>query len=105
MIQCNFSINMCCLYSAPHQPRLDWQMWFAALGSYEHNPWLVHLVYKLLTGQKEGQLMMGGSICVLIVSPIVLQLMRPAPFSSPPRFIRVQRYIYHYTALNLSAGL
>lgn len=33
---------------APHQPRLDWQMWFAALGSYEHNPWLVHLVYKLL---------------------------------------------------------
>ncbi len=23
----------------PHQPRLDWQMWFAALGSYQHNPW------------------------------------------------------------------
>ena len=42
--------------AAPHQPRLDWQMWFAALGSYEHNPWLVHLVYKLLIGQKEGQL-------------------------------------------------
>ena len=21
---------------APHQPRLDWQMWFAALGSYHH---------------------------------------------------------------------
>lgn len=30
------------------QPRLDWQMWFAALGSYQHNPWLIHLVYKLL---------------------------------------------------------
>ena len=40
--------------AAPHQPRLDWQMWFAALGSYEHNPWLVHLVYRLLIGQKEG---------------------------------------------------
>ena len=23
---------------APHQPRLDWQMWFAALGSYQVNP-------------------------------------------------------------------
>ena len=25
--------------TAPHQPRLDWQMWFAALGDYQHNPW------------------------------------------------------------------
>ena len=40
--------------SAPHQPRLDWQMWFAALGRYEHNPWLIHLIYRLLVGQKEG---------------------------------------------------
>ena len=32
----------------PHQPRLDWQMWFAALGSYQHNPWLLSLVYRLL---------------------------------------------------------
>lgn len=35
---------------APYQPRLDWQMWFAALGSYESNPWLVHLAYKILQG-------------------------------------------------------
>src|SRR5438093_7924490 len=26
-------------WCAPHQPRLDWQMWFAALGSYRENPW------------------------------------------------------------------
>lgn len=26
---------------APHQPRLDWQMWFAALGSYQHQPWFI----------------------------------------------------------------
>ncbi|CEM09631.1 unnamed protein product [Vitrella brassicaformis CCMP3155] len=32
----------------PHQPRLDWQMWFASLGRYQENGWLVHLVYKLL---------------------------------------------------------
>jgi len=35
---------------APHQPRLDWQMWFAALGGYQHNPWLIHFVSKLLDG-------------------------------------------------------
>jgi uncharacterized membrane protein YphA (DoxX/SURF4 family) len=35
---------------APHQPRLDWQMWFAALGRLEKNPWLIHLVKKLLDG-------------------------------------------------------
>ncbi|KAL1487240.1 hypothetical protein MTO96_031039, partial [Rhipicephalus appendiculatus] len=32
----------------PHQPRLDWQMWFAALGDYRQNPWLLSLVYRLL---------------------------------------------------------
>ena len=32
----------------PHQPRLDWQMWFAALGSYNHNPWLLSLVYRFI---------------------------------------------------------
>ena len=34
--------------TAPHQPRLDWQMWFAALGHYQHNPWLLHLLYKIV---------------------------------------------------------
>jgi len=34
--------------AAPHQPRLDWQMWFAALGSPEHNRWLLYFVWKLL---------------------------------------------------------
>ena len=51
--------KQCAMHSlqtvAPHQPRLDWQMWFAALGSYQSNPWLVHLVYRLLIGQREGE--------------------------------------------------
>ena len=38
---------------APHQPRLDWQMWFAALGTYNHNTWLINLVYRLLKGEPE----------------------------------------------------
>ena len=33
---------------APHQPRLDWQMWFAALGGIQSNPWLINLVKKIL---------------------------------------------------------
>ena len=37
-------------YAAPYQPRLDWQMWFAALGSYQQNPWLISLMDKLLSG-------------------------------------------------------
>lgn len=35
---------------APHQPRLDWQMWFAALGRLNNNPWFIHLIKKLLDG-------------------------------------------------------
>ncbi len=35
---------------APYQPRLDWQMWFAALGrSPEESPWLLGFIAKLLT--------------------------------------------------------
>lgn len=71
----------------PHQPRLDWQMWFAALGSYEHNPWLVHLIYKLLKGD----------------SPEVLELLDydHYPFRhTPPLSIRAVLYEYDFTRLD-----
>src|SRR4030095_1466007 len=29
---------------APHQPRLDWQMWFAALSDYRNNTWVVNVI-------------------------------------------------------------
>jgi len=68
---------------APHQPRLDWQIWFAALGSYEYNPWFVHLVYRLLQGQQD-----------------VLDLLAKNPFPHrAPIYIRAQLYKYHYTEL------
>lgn len=38
------------LQVAPHQPRLDWRMWFAALGNYNHNPWFIALIDRLLQG-------------------------------------------------------
>src|SRR5437899_3096962 len=38
-------------WCAPHQPRLDWQRWFAALGTPEQNPWFTRLAVCLLTGK------------------------------------------------------
>src|SRR5437870_2127068 len=40
-------------WCAPHQPRLDWQMWFAALGSYRENPWFGRLIVQLLEGSQD----------------------------------------------------
>src|SRR5438876_5494408 len=37
-------------WCAPHQPRLDWQMWFAAFGTPRENPWLGGLIVQLLQG-------------------------------------------------------
>ncbi|XP_050408218.1 lipase maturation factor 2 isoform X2 [Patella vulgata] len=69
-------------FVAPHQPRLDWQMWFAALGSYQNNPWFVNLIYRLLTNQKE-----------------VLELMHKNPFPvNPPKYIRATMYHYYFTS-------
>jgi hypothetical protein len=66
---------------APHQPRLDWQLWFAALGSPNANPWVVTLCEQLLRGNER-----------------VLSLFAHNPFpEKPPRFIRIVRYEYHFT--------
>ena len=68
------------LLVAPHQPRLDWQMWFAALGSYHENPWLIHLAYRLLIGESD-----------------VLKLMGPQAFQTPPLYIRANLFLYNYS--------
>lgn len=68
-------------YVAPYQPRLDWQMWFAALGSFQDNPWFGNFLVRLLQG-----------------SPDVLGLLGTNPFpGTPPKFIRVEVYDYHFT--------
>src|SRR5690606_9470819 len=40
-------------FIAPLQPRLDWQMWFAALAPYERSPWLMKLKARLLEGSPQ----------------------------------------------------
>jgi hypothetical protein len=68
-------------FVAPHQPRLDWQMWFAALGSVRQNPWFVRLMQRLLEG-----------------SPEVLGLLGKNPFpGKPPRYVRAVLYQYGFT--------
>jgi len=65
---------------APYQPRLDWQMWFAAL-SYRNAPWFQQFAVHLLEG-----------------SPDVLRLLRSNPFpDQPPTLIRANVYDYHFT--------
>lgn len=65
----------------PGQPRLDWQMWFAALGTYEQNRWFVNFAIRLLQGQPE-----------------VLKLLQYNPFpNAPPKWIRARLYLYHFT--------
>jgi predicted DCC family thiol-disulfide oxidoreductase YuxK len=66
---------------APHQPRLDWQMWFAALGNYRQNPWFVSLLERLLRN-----------------TPAVTRLLERNPFpETPPRYIRARLYEYRFT--------
>jgi predicted DCC family thiol-disulfide oxidoreductase YuxK len=68
---------------APHQPRLDWQMWFAALGDYRGNDWFGNLMVRLLQG-----------------SPEVTRLFERTPFGgTPPRYVRALLYEYRFTSL------
>ncbi len=66
----------------PHQPRLDWQMWFAALGGGpEQDRWFLGLAVRLLENE-----------------PSVLALLRTNPFpDKPPRLLRADLYQYRFT--------
>jgi hypothetical protein len=39
----------------PHQPRLDWQMWFAALGTYDDNPWFANFLAVCLRARRQSR--------------------------------------------------
>ena len=70
-------------FVAPHQPRLDWQMWFAALGNAQSNPWFQNFCIRLLQG-----------------SPEVIALLGKNPFPErPPKFIRAMIYQYRFTTV------
>lgn len=66
----------------PHMPRLDWQMWFAALrGSCQRTRWYLPFVQRLLEGREE-----------------VTSMLEANPFSRrPPKYIRSTVYDYYFT--------
>jgi len=67
-------------FVAPHQPRLDWQMWFAALSYFPSTPWFRPFLIRLLRN-----------------SPDVLALLQTSPFAEkPPRFVRAALYSYRF---------
>ncbi|MGH9612833.1 MAG: lipase maturation factor family protein [Bryobacteraceae bacterium] len=68
-------------WNQPFQPRLDWQMWFAALSNYQSSPWFVNFAVRLLQGSQP-----------------VLALLQTNPFpDSPPKYVRALVYDYHFT--------
>jgi hypothetical protein len=68
--------------AAPYQYKLDWQLWFASFSSAGREPWLIHLVAKLLEGDR-----------------VVDSLFAVQPFHGrKPRFVRALLYRYQFTA-------
>jgi hypothetical protein len=65
---------------APHQPRLDWQMWFAALDPGGSGIWLNNFCSRLREGSRA-----------------VIGLLAADPFGTdPPRFVRAALYHYRF---------
>jgi hypothetical protein len=64
----------------PHQPRVDWMMWFVPMGPI-FLPWFESLLHRLLEN-----------------SPAVVDLLETNPFSDePPQFLRTSLYYYRFT--------
>jgi predicted DCC family thiol-disulfide oxidoreductase YuxK len=68
-------------WNAPHQPRLDWQMWFAALGTASDNPWFSRFMQRLLENTPEVTALLGSN---------------PFP-RKPPLYVRALLYDYRYS--------
>jgi predicted DCC family thiol-disulfide oxidoreductase YuxK len=67
-------------WNIPHQPRLDWQMWFAALGDPWERPWFISFLHRLLENSTQ-----------------VVALLAVNPFPDhPPKYVRALLYEYRF---------
>ena len=74
-------LNRAPRWCAPHQPRLDWQMWFAALGGLRQEQWFGNFVVRLLDNE-----------------PSVTRLLARNPFpDKPPKYVRAVLFKYQFT--------
>jgi hypothetical protein len=68
---------------APYQPRFDWNLWFASLGSWREYPIVPNTIVRLLSNDRD-----------------VLQLFADNPFpEAPPREIRTVLWQYWFTSM------
>lgn len=74
---------------APFQPRLDWQIWFAAMSRADRYPWSVHLTWKLLHNDR-------GALSLLSTNPFP---------EAPPLYIRAAYYRYEFAPPGNPEGL
>ncbi|MBI4352033.1 MAG: lipase maturation factor family protein [Elusimicrobia bacterium] len=74
---------------APYHLRLDWLMWFLPFSVgvaekgiivYGYERWFISFMKKLLEGD-----------------PATLKLLKPGPFSRPPRYVRARFYRYRFS--------
>ncbi|HUJ57217.1 MAG TPA: lipase maturation factor family protein [Kofleriaceae bacterium] len=67
----------------PYHLRLDWLIWFSAMDDQPSDPWILHLVWKLLDGDRT-----------------IRELIAVDPFGGkPPRWVRIRRFVYHLEPL------
>jgi hypothetical protein len=70
----------------PYHFRLDWQMWFAAMGQWDDEPWTIYLVWKILHGDRGVRALFADGAA-------------GDPFAGrAPRFMRIRFYRYHLAA-------
>ena len=70
-------------FIAPYQPRIDWQIWFAAMASPADYPWTFHFVWKLLHNDR-------GTLSLIANNPFP---------DTPPHFIRARLYRYSFSPI------
>jgi hypothetical protein len=68
---------------APYQPRLDWNLWFASLGSWQDYPIVPRTEVCLLSNDKD-----------------VLRLFKSNPFPHGPHEIRTVLWQYWFTTMS-----
>jgi hypothetical protein len=74
-------------FVAPYQPRIDWQIWFAAMASPGEYPWTLHFVWKLLHNDQ-------GTLSLLANNPFP---------DAPPHYIRARLYRYQFAPIGEKA--
>jgi hypothetical protein len=70
-------------FVAPYQPRIDWQIWFAAMSSPAEYPWTLHFVWKLLHNDR-------GTLSLIANNPFP---------DAPPHYIRARLYRYRFAPI------